>query len=107
MSAACATAPSGTQVDPLALAVVLAVPFAEAPSAAPSEGADTRGAIGAWSPTGAPKLNGAPTAARSEAGADVGGTADGLTIPMRRTAVASALGRRMTLTRPLAPPELT
>ena len=34
-----------------------------APSAAPSEGADTRGAIGAWSPTGAPKLNGAPTAA--------------------------------------------
>ena len=37
-------------------------------------------AIGAWFPAGAPKLNGAPTAAPSEAGADVGGTADGLTI---------------------------
>ena len=52
-----------------------------APSAAPSTAADTRGAIGAWSPTGAPKMNGAPLAAPSEAGADVGGTADGLTIP--------------------------
>ena len=52
-----------------------------APSAAPSKGADTRGAIGAWSPAGAPKLNGAPTAATSEAGADVGGTADGLISP--------------------------
>ena len=52
-----------------------------APSAAPWRGADTRGAIGAWSPTGAPNVNGAPLAAPSEAGADVGGTADGLTIP--------------------------
>ena len=50
-----------------------------APSAAPWRGADTRGAIGAWSPTGAPNMNGAPLAAPSEAGADVGGTADGLT----------------------------
>ena len=52
-----------------------------APSAAPWRGADTRGAIGAWSPTGAPNVNGAPLAAPSEAGADVGGTVDGLTIP--------------------------
>ena len=87
-----------------------------APSAAPWRGADTRGAIGAWSPTGAPNVNGAPLAAPSEAGADVGGTADGLTIPdeedgaersgeRSRTSYDSGLGRGSPTTLTLGGPD--